>query len=44
MGVHISEMDLLTIGTILDMAAEMQNDDSPEAYSRLPVQSDFDNF
>ncbi len=44
LGVHISEMDLLTVGTINDMYTEMQNDDSPEAYSRLPVQSDFDNF
>lgn len=44
LGVHISEMELLTIGEINDMYAEMNNDEHPEEYSRLPVQSDFDNF
>ena len=44
LGVHISEMDLLTIGTINDMYSEMQNDEHPEEYSRIPMQSDFDNF
>ena len=44
LGVQISEMDLLTIGEINDMYAEMQNDDCPECYSRLPLQSDFDQF
>ncbi len=44
LGVHISEMDLLTIGEINDMYSEMQNDEVPEAYSRLPVQKDFDLF
>lgn len=44
LGVHISEMDLLTIGTILDMYSEMQNDETPEAYNRMPIQRDFDKF
>ena len=44
LGVHISEMDLLTIGEINDMYTEMNNDEHPEEYSRLPMQSDFDNF
>ncbi len=44
LGVHISEMELLTIGTLLDMYTEMQRDDNPGEFSRLPVQSDFDNF
>lgn len=44
LGVQISEMDLLTIGEINDMYSEMQNDEHPEEYSRLPLQSDFDNF
>nr|WP_300823682.1 hypothetical protein [uncultured Schaedlerella sp.] len=44
LGVQIGEMDLLTIGTINDMYCEMENDQHPEAYSRLPLQSDFDNF
>ena len=42
LGVHISEMELLTIGTLLDMYSEMQNDEVPEAYNRLPTQRDFD--
>ena len=44
LGVHISEMELLTIGTLLDMYSEMQNDDTPEVYSRIPTQQDFDRF
>lgn len=44
LGIHISEMELLTIGEINDMYSEMENDQHPEAYSRLPVQSDFDRF
>ena len=44
LGVHISEMDLLTIGEINDMYTEMERDETPEAFSRIPVQSDFDNF
>lgn len=31
LGVHISEMDLLTIGTINDMYCEMQRDEEPHA-------------
>ncbi len=44
LGIHISEMELLTIGTVMDMFSEMENDEHPEAYSRLPQQSDFDKF
>ena len=44
LGVHISEMDLLTIGTILDMYSEMKNDEAPEAYNRISTQQDFDRF
>ena len=44
LGVHISEMDLLTIGTINDMYSEMQNDENKEAYSTLASQEDFDRF
>ena len=42
LGVHISEMDLLTIGTILDMYSEMQRDDEP--YTALASQEDFNKF
>lgn len=44
LGVHISEMDLLTIGTINDMYSEMQNDENKEAYSTLASQADMDRF
>ena len=44
LGVHISEMDLLTIGCLMDMYTEMQRDEHQEEFCRLPVQSDFDNF
>ncbi len=42
LGVHISEMELLTIGTILDMYSEMKRDDEPHA--ALANQDDFDKF
>lgn len=44
LGVHISEMDLLTIGEINDMYAEMQNDENQGAYSTLASQDDMDRF
>ena len=42
LGVHISEMDLLTIGEINDMYAEMQRDEEP--HEMLACQDDFDRF
>ena len=44
LGVHISEMDLLTIGEINDMYMEMQNDENQGAYSTLASQDDMDRF
>lgn len=44
LGVQIGEMDLLTIGTINDMYAEMQNDENQRAYSTLASQADMDAF
>ena len=44
LGVHISEMDLLTIGEINDTYTDMERDETPEAFSRITVQSDFDAF
>lgn len=44
LGVQIGEMDLLTIGTINDMYAEMQNDENQGAYSTLASQADMDAF
>ncbi len=42
LGVHISEMDLLTIGTINDMYCEMQRDEEP--HDQIASQDDFDRF
>ena len=42
LGVHISEMELLTIGTLLDMYSEMKRDDEP--HTALAGQEDFDKF
>lgn len=44
LGVHISEMDLLTIGEINDMYTELNNDENSESYSQIAQQSDFDRF
>ncbi len=42
LGVHISEMDLLTIGIINDMYTEMQRDEEPHA--QIASQDDMDRF
>ncbi len=42
LGIHISELDLLTIGTVLDMYTELQRDDEP--HNQLASQDDMDRF
>ena len=42
LGVHISEMELLTIGTINDMYTERQRDDEP--HYQIASQDDMDRF
>ena len=42
LGIHISELELLTIGTVLDMYTEIQRDDEP--HDQLASQDDFDRF
>ena len=42
LGIHISELDLLTIGTVLDMYTELQRDDEP--HDQLASQDDMDRF
>jgi hypothetical protein len=42
LGIHISELDLLTIETVLDMYMELQRDDEP--HDQLACQDDFDRF
>lgn len=41
-GLSISELDLLTIGTVNDMYAEMSNDDWD--YAQVATQEQFDLF
>lgn len=42
LGIQIGEMDLLTIGTLLDMYTELQRDDEP--HDQLASQDDMDRF
>lgn len=42
LGVSVRDMDLLTIGLILDMYTESMNDG--EKYPDMAAQSDFDRF
>ena len=42
LGIHISELDLLTVGMVNDMYAESSNDDVK--YARVASQEDFDRF
>ena len=43
LGISIKDLDLLTIGLVLDMATEQDND-SYNGYHTLASQSDFDKF
>lgn len=43
LGIHIGELDLLTIGMVNDMYAESRNDEY-KGYSELATQEDMDNF
>ena len=42
LGIHISELDLLTVGMVNDMYAENGNDEVK--YARVASQEDFDAF
>ena len=42
LGIHISELDLLTIGMVNDMYAESRNDDVK--YAQVATQEDFDRW
>ncbi len=42
LGIHVGELDLLTIGMVNDMYAESRNDDAD--YNEVATQDDFDNF
>ncbi len=43
-GLHISELDLLTIGMVNEMYAESRNDECQDSYNQLASQEDFDRF
>ncbi len=43
LGIHIGELDLLTIGMVNDMYAESSNDDY-KGYCEVATQQDYDNF
>lgn len=43
-GLHISELDLLSIGMVIDMFIEHGNDYAEDDEDRNAGQSDFDNF
>ncbi len=42
LGISIRDLDLLTIGLVLDMWSEKANDNV--AYSKVATQEDFDRF
>ena len=42
LGINISELELLTIGTVLDMYTELQRDDEP--HDQIASQEDMDKF
>ena len=42
LGIGIVDLDLLTIGLVLDMWTEKSNDDI--SYDRMATQEDFDKF
>ena len=42
LGLSISDLDLLTVGMVLDMLTEQKNDEYK--YPRLASQADFDKF
>ena len=43
-GLHISELDLLTIGMVNEMYAESRNDECQDSWRQLASQEDFDRF
>jgi len=42
LGIYVSELELLTIGIVLDMYTELQRDDEP--HEQLASQDDMDKF
>lgn len=41
-GLHISELPMLTVGMVIDMLTEKNNDG--EEYEQIATQDDFDRF
>lgn len=42
LGISVRDLDLLTVGLLMDMFIEAQNDDAD--YDQLATQEDMDNF
>lgn len=42
LGISIADLDLLTIGLVMDMCTEKANDDAK--YRKVATQEDFDKF
>ena len=43
-GLSMADLDLLTVGTVLDMITEQANDACADEYTRIATQGDFDAF
>ena len=44
MGLSMADLDVLTIGLVLDMITERSNDEHMDEYARTATQADFDMF
>lgn len=44
LGLHVADLDELTIGMIFDMLTERSNDGVENAWHELATQEDFDRF
>ena len=44
LGLHVADLDLLTIGMVYDIMTERGNDSAEDAWHELADQDDFDRF
>ena len=43
-GMSIRDLELVSVGLVIDMNIEAENDQCKDAYTQLATQADFDNF
>ena len=43
-GMSIRDLELVSVGLVIDMNIEAGNDQCEDAYTQLATQADFDNF